>query len=65
MGLLDTEMLYFNRKFQLFCMVFGSESFGKDNILPEASVILSPELSILEGLLRVMSTCRTLSVTTT
>lgn len=46
-------------------MVFGYESFGKDNILPEAAVILSSEPSILEGLLRVMSTCRTLSVTTT
>lgn len=67
MGLLDTEMFYFNRKVQLFCKVFDSESFGqeqiqKGNILPEAALILSPESSILEGLLRVMSTCKTLSV---
>lgn len=67
MGLLDTEMLYFNRKVQLICKVFDSESFGqeqiqKGNILPEAALILSPESSILEGLLRVMSTCKTLSV---
>lgn len=42
-----------------------SEQIEKDHLLPEGAEGLSPESSILEGPMQVLSTCRTLSVTTT
>lgn len=61
MGLLDTDMLYLVKVY-CFVLTFRTNS---ENHLPEAAAVLSPETSILEGLLQVLSTCRTLSVTIT